>query len=447
MYKRLANVCFELPDHHCQLQRDWRYQINYGTEFTSYFQKYKYDAIKQKISSFATKGHHFSPDYGQNAVEWLNYLTKEEIDTESNVKKSHKTVPIITCFKKLNERSLRLYSNAIKTIYGEGPYFLSPAYEHLKCTYDQFKDLTKPEKENLLRRMFTYTPNPKVLLNNGYLLDDDEIEPQKADLLKVSEVKDTDNSRLSKQCFRRHEKLPFSPTDFKLTSKFGIPEESVSDIFERARKLLDEPGAITKAASSDEYMRTVKSSYGPKPHLVTPSSRNQYLLTCPCKTYNMFDLCRHALATSADIGIAMEYFMEVVKKFEQKKQKKVSSYSITNAYNSTLKVSQLGKKKNEISKPNSKRLKKTDGFFMKTTGSAGSIETSENYNTRTPSSNCSESSAEISDWGHHYLVTKDHQLFHKIQQQKIVKYWDIKPVSKEIKLQLHRFSFLLKATP
>ena len=29
--------------------------------------------------------------------------------------------------------------------------------------------------------MFTYTPNSKVLLNNGYLLDDDEIEPQKAD--------------------------------------------------------------------------------------------------------------------------------------------------------------------------------------------------------------------------------------------------------------------------
>ena len=60
---------------------------------------------------------------------------------------SHKTVPIITCFKKLKERSLRLYRNAIKAIYGEGLYFLSPAYEHLKCTYDQFKDLTRPENK------------------------------------------------------------------------------------------------------------------------------------------------------------------------------------------------------------------------------------------------------------------------------------------------------------
>ena len=105
------------------------------------------------------------------------------------------------------------------------------------------------------------------------MLDDDEIESQYADLFKVNEIQDADGHRHSKQCFRRHEKLPFSPTDFKLSSTFGIPEESVSDIFERARKLLDEPGAITKAAASDEHIRTVKSSYGPKPHLVTPSSR------------------------------------------------------------------------------------------------------------------------------------------------------------------------------
>ena len=112
----------------------------------------------------------------------------------------------------------------------------------------------------------------------------------------------------------------------------------------------------------------------------------------------MFDLCHHALAASADIGIVMEYLMEVVKKFEQKKQKKLSSYSITNAYKSTLTVSRLGKKKNEFNKPNSKRLKKNDDFFMKTATSAGRIE--KNYNTQTPSSNCSESSAEISFSGH-----------------------------------------------
>ena len=46
------------------------------------------------MSSFATKSNHFSPDYGQNAVEWLNYLTKEEIDTESNLKCHIKLYPL-----------------------------------------------------------------------------------------------------------------------------------------------------------------------------------------------------------------------------------------------------------------------------------------------------------------------------------------------------------------
>ena len=36
----------------------------------------------------------------------------------------------------------------------------------------------------------------------------------------------------------------------------------------------------------------------------------------------MFDLFRHALVASADIGTVMEYIMEVVKKFEKKKKKK-----------------------------------------------------------------------------------------------------------------------------
>ena len=63
-------------------------------------------------------------------------------------------------------------------------------------------------------------------------------------------------------------------------------------------------------------------------------------------------------------------------------------------------ASQLRKKKNEINKPDSKRLKKNDGSFIKTAASAGRIETSENDNTRTRSSNCSESSTEISFSGH-----------------------------------------------
>ena len=83
---------------------------------------------------------------------------------------------------------------------------------------------------------------------------------------------------------------------------------------------------------------------------------------------------------------------------------------------------------------------------MKTAASAGRIETSENY-TKHPRQTAQNLVQKSLFRGIHYLVTKDHLLFHKIQQQKGVKYWDIKPLLKEIKLQIHHFSFLLKTTP
>ena len=106
----------------------------------------------------------------------------------------------------------------------------------------------------------------------------------------------------------------------------------------------------------------------------------------------MFDLCHHALAVYADIDncYGMSH-MEVVKKFERKKQKK--NYHRIRLQTHT---SQLRKKKNEINKLDSKN----NGSFIKTAASAGRIETSENDNTRTRSSYCSESSAEISFSGH-----------------------------------------------
>ena len=73
--------------------------------------------------------------------------------------------------------------------------------------------------------------------------------------------------------------------------------------------------------------------------------------------------------------------MEVVKKFEQKQNKKKTKKNLIIFNNKCIQVNpgQQGKKKNKISKPNSKRLKKKDSSFMKTAGSAGSIEISEFY--------------------------------------------------------------------
>ena len=65
--------------------------IRSSTEFSRYFEKYKYDVINQNMSIFATKSHHFSPVYGKTVVEWLNCLTEEEIDTD--IERSTKLYP------------------------------------------------------------------------------------------------------------------------------------------------------------------------------------------------------------------------------------------------------------------------------------------------------------------------------------------------------------------
>ena len=62
---------------------------------------------------------------------------------------------------------------------------------------------------------------------------------------------------------------------------------------------------------------------------------------------------------------------------------------------------------------------------MKTAASAGGTETSENYNTQIPSSNCWESSTEFSFSGHSLSGNQGSSTFSQIQQQKIVKYWDM----------------------
>ena len=68
-------------------------------------------------------------DYGQNPVEWLNFLSKQEIDQFRKLEgHSHRNT---TALEALKNRYLRLYNNHVKAIYDEGPYMLSPTYSHL----------------------------------------------------------------------------------------------------------------------------------------------------------------------------------------------------------------------------------------------------------------------------------------------------------------------------
>lgn len=118
------------------------------------------------ISKYKTEEH------GQNPIEWLNVLAKDEKnnDTESH---SHTTASTKTCIIKLKDRSMRLYKDAIKAAYDDCPYTLSPSLtisSYPMMTLRTYKSL---ERKTFCNVLFTYILTHKVLMNYGYLFDEE----------------------------------------------------------------------------------------------------------------------------------------------------------------------------------------------------------------------------------------------------------------------------------
>ena len=184
-YKKFKTKCIEIEKN---------YLIRNSENFVTYFEEFKLVQIREKMNRYATKKFK-TKEHGQNPIEWLNYLSKDEIDTHGNVKQSHRHASILTCTKKLKNRSLRLYTNAIKAIYSEGPYILSTAFTHLKHTCNEFMDMEREEEPSLIKRLFTYTPNERVLLNCGYILGEEEISLSETQVTSYSHYKTQENLR------------------------------------------------------------------------------------------------------------------------------------------------------------------------------------------------------------------------------------------------------------
>ena len=72
-----------------------------------------------------------------------------------------------------------------------------------------------------------------------------------------------------------------------------------------------------------------KNCNGIQPLIVTPSTKNRDILTCPCSTHHLFDFCQHILAVSADNNMIFGYMSEILKKLELEKKTKKPMISIT----------------------------------------------------------------------------------------------------------------------
>ena len=101
--------------------------------------------------------------------------------------------------------------------------------------------------------------------------------------------------------------------------ELSIPEEKLRfdillEIFIKADEIAKSPNGVTTAASSDERMRTVRSSTSDQPLIISPNPRNRNLPQCKCKTNVWYLICEHALATVLNLGIAFDFLVEVKKK-------------------------------------------------------------------------------------------------------------------------------------
>ena len=175
-------------------------------------------------------------------------------------------------------------------------------------------DMEREAKSSLIKSLFTYE---RVLLNCGYILGEEEISLSETQVTSHSHYKTQESLRkdvsdrsltnlqelncqeslqndvhevspangqaqniqgnFSKDAPKMvllHHRLPFKPQDFDLTAKFKIPKESIEDMFRKACDLLDAPYSITKVASMDERVRSVRSDDGVSPLIITLSSKN-----------------------------------------------------------------------------------------------------------------------------------------------------------------------------
>ena len=126
-----------------------------------------------------------------------------------------------------------------------------------------------------------------------------------------------------------------------------IPRSTLECLYQNAEALLNEPGAIMQAASSDPRIMTVKSRHGKVPLLVKPL-KNENQFECNCTTYKSLRVCQDTIAVANNLDCLKKCLVGLRKKLQRKRGKK--GVNVSAAYNSRRKPSEQGLKAHEISK-------------------------------------------------------------------------------------------------
>ena len=139
-------------------------------------------------------------------------------------------------------------------------------------TYDRWIDMEKDEKSEHIKALMTYVPTAAL--------------PRSATTVRLTGVETAaDDLPHSDAVVRASEESTAHTTPHRLIITAqganiqveAVPFTNLQDTFTKAEFLLNEPGAIMKAASNEDHMRTVKSRYGTVPLIVKLQTKNKNL--------------------------------------------------------------------------------------------------------------------------------------------------------------------------
>ena len=147
-----------------------------SSDFSSYSIEHKASIVRDHMLLAVRNHARFSGSYRQNSIEWNHFMTKNEVD--AGLPGFHKKDSISNVIMKLKERSIRMFTNVVKAMYGKSDvYELSGRYP-LQIKYDYWMDRNEEERKFVTKLLFTSLPEIPVGSNQNYsvICAEDDIE-------------------------------------------------------------------------------------------------------------------------------------------------------------------------------------------------------------------------------------------------------------------------------
>ena len=239
------------------------------------------------------------------------------------------------------------YGNVVKAFTDRGPSILAPPFKNFLVAYDDWNDMTNEAKQQHIKSFMPYKPSANDLLE---VLPDRQVPAS----TKTQSTTASQNEEETTSLVEKEEQFTIPATAEELSiSEEKLRLDILREIFIKAEEIANSPNGVTTAASSDERMRTVKSSTSDQPLIISPNPRNRNLLQCKCKTSMWHLICKHALAAAFNLGITFYYLVEVKKKILTSRKSK----GFTKAVNMNSSITEKGLKKSQIQNKCNKEMK------------------------------------------------------------------------------------------